>query len=625
MTPEDGSIRIGELLVRAGVITAADLSEAEKLSAHMKVQFGRLLIMAGCLTEEALDCALEAQALIRQGLLTFDIAIEAVGFAVEEKMSLRQALELLDVLPQYGTATLKLAELIQEAQIIAEEKLAKALEHSVKTNISLGDVLVSEKCIPATLLPILVQYQEQIRTNSLKRGEAIAELQGAFYVWQRADHSSSSQPQSPGAIPQELATAGDTSQYRAATAASGPESRNNSGQGQSSSDEVFIYSDGYFAEHERPTFDDIPQFMPISNDDEQRINDLLDTFAENAATDFSADSASQPELWEVPVAVAAGNNASVNQSSGSPMGLPLPADTITRLKALAFGVPTTSLPQSTTANPAAHTTAPAPPSSAPHKEPDWKPVDPSPPLPQMSGQSHSQAAVAFAGPPHPPGSEQSGAHTPAATRQANQTTSIFDQLDFGPPAAEPAQSGGLDDKQASAVGPDTNGGPQVKDLDRSLFPQSDTATEVEIAPYTIEPVTAGEVAVVEARTAETAKTRSLTEQRKKKKKTSPAGAELERADLINLLQDAGFFAASDLDLFFHRALEDPIRAGELLKILGVVDKSVLDAASRLLKLTLQGKLDSQRARQQLKSIREGKLKPTDLNAELALKKSKRHE
>jgi hypothetical protein len=38
------SIKIGELLVRAGILTGVDLSEAEKLSKHMQLQFGRVLI-----------------------------------------------------------------------------------------------------------------------------------------------------------------------------------------------------------------------------------------------------------------------------------------------------------------------------------------------------------------------------------------------------------------------------------------------------------------------------------------------------------------------------------------------------------------------------------------------------
>ncbi len=193
-------IRIGELLVRSGVITATDLSEAEKLSSHMKVQFGRLLIMAGCLTEEALECALEAQGLCRQGLMTSDIAIEALAFAVSENISLQEALEVLDILPQFGTSTLKLAELIHDANIIDEEKLQDAFDTSMETNQALAEVLVEMQCITPTLLPILQRMQDQIRTETLDRDDAINELRGTFKIWKKADKALSDDPMSASAI-----------------------------------------------------------------------------------------------------------------------------------------------------------------------------------------------------------------------------------------------------------------------------------------------------------------------------------------------------------------------------------------------------------------------------------------
>jgi hypothetical protein len=424
MTTEEGGIRIGELLVRAGVITAADLSEAEKLSSHMKMQFGRLLIMAGCLTEEALECALEAQSLIKEGLLSFDIAIEALGFAVSENMSLKEALELLDVLPQFGTSTLKLAELIGEAAIIADDKLIQSLELSVESNIPLGDVLVAELCIPATLLPLLSRFQEQIRTDSLNRPRALEELRGTFYVWQRADHSIASDPLSHSPIQKErplsaksgrdssrqvFPTAGGGTSY---SPPRGPSDRDDDGwiregsrrggdKGKASSEEVVIYSDGYFAEHERPTFDgttfdDIPRLPAveeISNDDERRINDVLDIFAEDTSTQitplrdpqyessFGSHSAgaqavptSVPEKSEYAPASQAEHAPSGSSGDGLGLGTPLPVDTIKALQALAFGAPTSKALVSplSAARPEPAAAPPVPPST---NQSDWRTVE----------------------------------------------------------------------------------------------------------------------------------------------------------------------------------------------------------------------------------------------------------
>ena len=200
MTQDQPVIRIGELLVQSGVITTYDLSEAEKLSSHMKVQFGRLLIMAGCLTEEALECALEAQGLIKDGLLTAQIACEALAFAVQENIPLRQALESLDCLPQFGTSTLRLAELIHDANIIDEERLHDAFDTSMETNRPLPEVLVQMECISPGLLSIMLRMQEQIRNDTLDREDSINELRGTFKIWKRADKAMSHDPMSKSAI-----------------------------------------------------------------------------------------------------------------------------------------------------------------------------------------------------------------------------------------------------------------------------------------------------------------------------------------------------------------------------------------------------------------------------------------
>jgi hypothetical protein len=200
MTQDQPVIRIGELLVLSGVITTYDLSEAEKLSTHMKVQFGRLLIMAGCLTEEALECALEAQGLIKDGLITAQIASEALAFAVQENIPFRQALEVLDCLPQFGTSTLRLAELIHDANIIEEERLHDAFDTSMETNRPLPEVLVEMECISPGLLSIMLRMQEQIRNDTLDREDSINELRGTFKIWKRADKAMANDPMSKSAI-----------------------------------------------------------------------------------------------------------------------------------------------------------------------------------------------------------------------------------------------------------------------------------------------------------------------------------------------------------------------------------------------------------------------------------------
>ena len=183
-------IRIGELLVRAGVVTNSDLLEAEKLSKQMKMQFGRILIMSGCLTEHELTCALEAQRLIREELLTVDLACEALCHAAHnEPMTLEAALRELNIVPQFGTATFALAEVILEANILQPEKLEMALETSVSTNAPLPDVLVEFGELAPSLALVLRDILTEIKSGTLNGPVAVGKIRAAYAAWQKAEES----------------------------------------------------------------------------------------------------------------------------------------------------------------------------------------------------------------------------------------------------------------------------------------------------------------------------------------------------------------------------------------------------------------------------------------------------
>ena len=183
------AIKIGELLVRAGILTGIDLSEAEKLSKHMGLQFGRVLIMSGCLAERDLESALEAQAMIRDGMVEVDLACQALGISSREDVTLEEALEALNVVPKFGTATLELAELLADAAIISGEVLGETLQESLHTNASLGELLVQKKAMSPSLLPILNSMLELIRAGQLVQTEAVEEIRKTYYTWAKADRA----------------------------------------------------------------------------------------------------------------------------------------------------------------------------------------------------------------------------------------------------------------------------------------------------------------------------------------------------------------------------------------------------------------------------------------------------
>lgn len=174
--------------MQAGVVTGIDLTEAERLAKHMQVQFGRILIMSGCLTEHDLECALEAQKLIRDGMLDVDIACRALAASCSEQIPLSEALEGMSLVPQ-NEANLALAELLADAQILEPEQLEAALDRCLESDIDLGEVLISQNLISTTLLPQMVDMLAQIRAGALEQVSAIDQIRAAHGIWQRAEAS----------------------------------------------------------------------------------------------------------------------------------------------------------------------------------------------------------------------------------------------------------------------------------------------------------------------------------------------------------------------------------------------------------------------------------------------------
>ncbi|CAN5670814.1 hypothetical protein BH10CYA1_BH10CYA1_42120 [soil metagenome] len=187
-------IKIGELLVRAGIVTGVDLSEAEKLAKHMNLQFGQVLIMSGCLSDHDLDCALVAQQLIREELLTVDIACQALGLASQHQMPFEDALEALSVVPKYGAASVEMAELLADAGIIPGELLEEALMTSLTANVSLGELLVKENAISSALIPVLNMMLADIGSGALQEDQAINEIRKNHISWQRSQDVMNSPP-----------------------------------------------------------------------------------------------------------------------------------------------------------------------------------------------------------------------------------------------------------------------------------------------------------------------------------------------------------------------------------------------------------------------------------------------
>ena len=168
------SLRLGDLLVQAGLLTQAQLADAVRTSRSKRVQIGQVLVMNGLLSPRDLQSALEAQSMLRDKTVELNEALRCLKIAYKVGVSFK------DILTEYTSPkrsqTSKLGELLVESGLITYEVLATAVEQSYATGLPLGRMLVLQKTISNELLTAALNLQVRVRDEMLTREEAIAAL-----------------------------------------------------------------------------------------------------------------------------------------------------------------------------------------------------------------------------------------------------------------------------------------------------------------------------------------------------------------------------------------------------------------------------------------------------------------
>jgi hypothetical protein len=91
MSFDPRTIRIGEILIYASMLSKPDLEEALDIATQTGQMIGEVLKRSGFVTDEQLKVALKAQEQMRKGNLTLDAAISTLHLAVKYHITFEQA------------------------------------------------------------------------------------------------------------------------------------------------------------------------------------------------------------------------------------------------------------------------------------------------------------------------------------------------------------------------------------------------------------------------------------------------------------------------------------------------------------------------------------------------------
>ncbi|MBX9693236.1 MAG: hypothetical protein K2Z81_12685, partial [Cyanobacteria bacterium] len=98
-------VKLGELLIRAGIMTETELEQAIHMAGDTGLPIGRVLIMSGWVTERELQSAVQAQSMVKDALVSIEMVIDAIKLVSKEEVSLEQALRQKGWTPKRSSST----------------------------------------------------------------------------------------------------------------------------------------------------------------------------------------------------------------------------------------------------------------------------------------------------------------------------------------------------------------------------------------------------------------------------------------------------------------------------------------------------------------------------------------
>lgn len=176
-SPQTSPLRLGDLLTGAGLLKAEELRQAMLIAKTQGLPVGRVIIMSGFMLEQHLQAAVQAQSLLKDGLISAEAAVAALRNASREGTTLDEALSKLGV--QQGGQTNKLGELLVESGLVTKEQLESSLGHGKTSGLPLGRVLVVTGVLSEQLLASALNAQILIRDKRVEREQAISSLRAA--------------------------------------------------------------------------------------------------------------------------------------------------------------------------------------------------------------------------------------------------------------------------------------------------------------------------------------------------------------------------------------------------------------------------------------------------------------
>ena len=170
--------RLGELLLGAGIISPDVLTHSLSIARRSAMPIGRVLIMSGHVSDLDINCAVETQNSIREGVIDEKLAL--LRFSHVHQVSIDESYRLNGIARDLGPLS-RLGKLVLAASVVDECGLKCALKHASSTSFPLGRSLVSLNLISEEIYIDCMNLQILVRDGEVSFLEAVKVL---MYVHQ---------------------------------------------------------------------------------------------------------------------------------------------------------------------------------------------------------------------------------------------------------------------------------------------------------------------------------------------------------------------------------------------------------------------------------------------------------
>ncbi len=166
---------LGCILTDAGLLTAAQLENAQKISYETGMRLGRVLTLNNVISHPLLTQALDLQSMVRQGRMSLPQAVEML-VATAPKHALPLRLESHGLRPAPAKKQVRFGEFLVMSGLASENEILNAMETSLSKQLSLGEAIVALGLISESVFKKAERLHEQVSTGDIALNQATDEI-----------------------------------------------------------------------------------------------------------------------------------------------------------------------------------------------------------------------------------------------------------------------------------------------------------------------------------------------------------------------------------------------------------------------------------------------------------------